>query len=159
MEFSLEIVNLVRIMQTPSPLKNMRTNFLTRNLTTGPHYPSLISHLGCINMSVLHTSPLPGGACMALVQYCDTNQGRWRAPLSCKHQSLLVLFKCLPSLFLLSLALAQPLPHFTLHPRLQPSPSFSSPSKSWLREEGASRLLRQASLLGVSQCLSAWGCF
>ncbi|KAJ4946079.1 hypothetical protein JOQ06_023754, partial [Pogonophryne albipinna] len=45
------------------------------------------------------------------------------------------------------------------HGTVRPSPSFSSPSKSWLREEGASRLLRQASLLGVSQCLSAWGCF
>lgn len=111
---------MVGVMQT-SPFKNMRTNFLPRNLTTGPHYPSLISHLGCINMRVLHTSPLPGGACMALVPHCDTNQGRWRAPLSCKHQSLLVLFKCLPSLFLLSLTLAQPLPRFTLHPRLQPS--------------------------------------
>lgn len=84
---------------------------------------------------------------MALVPHCDTNQGRWRAPLSCKHQSLLVLFKCLPSLFLLSLTLAQPLPRFTPHPHpstpdfspLSASPSFSSPSKSSLREEGASR--------------------
>jgi len=90
-------------------------------------------------MPVLHTSPHPGGGCMALVPHCDTNQGRWRAPLSCKHQSLLVLFKCLPSLFLLSLTLAQPLPRFTLHPPTSASPSFSSPSKSSLREEGASR--------------------
>lgn len=116
--------------------------------------------------SAPHITP-PQGGCMALVPHCDTNQGRWRAPLSCKHQSLLVLFKCLPSLFLLSLTLAQPLPRFTppsssFHPDfslLSASPSFSSPSKSSLREEGASGLLRQASLLGVSLCLSAWGCF
>lgn len=62
-----------------------------------------------------HITPLRGGG-MALVPHCDTNQGRWRAPLSCKHQSLLVLFKCLPSLFLLSLTLAQPLPRFNPPP-------------------------------------------
>lgn len=150
-------------MQTSSPFKNMRTNFLTRNLTTGPHYPSLISHLGCINMPVLHTSPHPGGACMALVPRCDTNQGRWRAPLSCKHQSLLVLFKCLPSLFLLSLTLAQPLPRFTLHPRLQPSlclsPSFSSPSKSFAERRGSlqARGCWGRPLSWGSACVSAHG--
>lgn len=90
------------------------------------------------------------GAYMALVQRCDTNQGRWRAPLSCKHHLLLVLFKCLPSLFLLSLSLSQPLacfapicpPPFPSTPDFSPlsvSRSFSSPSKSMLREEGASR--------------------
>lgn len=149
-------------MQT-SPFKNMRTNFLLRNLTTGPHYPSPISHLGCINMRVLHTSPLPRGACMALVPHCDTNQGRWRAPLSCKHQSLLVLFKCLPSLILLSLTLAQPLPRFTLHPRLQPScslPSQVQVNPRWEEKEPLGLgLLWQASLLGVRLCLRAWGCF
>lgn len=96
-----------------------------------------------------HITPLRG-ACMALVPRCDTNQGRWRAPLSCKHQSLLVLFKCLPSLFLLFFTLAQPLLSFipssppppppTFSPlSLSVCPSFSSPSKSSLRGEGASR--------------------
>lgn len=92
-----------------------------------------------------HITP-PQGACMALVPHCDTNQGRWRAPLSCKHQSLLVLFKCLPSLCL-SLTLAQPLLCSPPHPHpstpdfspLSASPCFSSPSKSSLREERASR--------------------
>lgn len=78
------------------------------------------------------------GPCMALVQRCDTNQGRWRAPLSCKHHLLLVLFKCLPSLFLLSLSLSQPLacfapylpPLLPLHPRLQPSLCLSLLLKS-----------------------------
>lgn len=119
-----------------------------------------------------HITPARG-ACMALVPHCDTNQGRWRAPLSCKHQSLLVLFKCLPSLFLLSLTLAQPLPRFTPHPypssptypQLQPSllslpPSQVQVNPHWeKREPPGLGLLRQASLLGVSLCLSAWGCF
>lgn len=59
---------------------------------------------------------------MALVRRSDTNQGRWRAPLSCKRPSLLVLFKCLPSLFLPSLTLAQPLPPCT--PLSPPSPNL-----------------------------------
>lgn len=155
---------MVRLMQTSSFL-NMRKNFLPWNLTMAPCYPSLISHLGCINMRVLHTSAIPGGACMALVLHCDTNQGRWQAPLSCKHQSLLVLFKCLPSLFLLSLTLTQPLPRFTLHPWLQPSlsasPFFSSQSKSAAEKKTPipGLLPKQASLLGVNVCLIAWGCF
>lgn len=124
---------MFRAMQT-SPFKNMRTNLWPRNLTTGPCYLTLISHLWCINMCVLHTSTFPRGACMALVPHCDTNQGRWRTALSCKHQSLLVLFKCLPSLILLCLTLASP-----STPRLQPplsaSPSLSSPSKSACREK------------------------
>lgn len=158
---------MFRAMQT-WPFKSMRTNLWPRNLTTGPRYLTLISHLGCINMCVLHTSTLPGGgvgwggACMALVPHCDTNQGRWRTSLSCKHQSLLVLFKCLPSLILLSLTLASPCtPGFS---RLSwPLPSLSSPSKSACREKreppGAEAAPRQTSLLGVSLCLSAWGCF
>lgn len=48
-------------LETTSPFKDMRTNFPTRNLTTGLCYSCLISHLGCINMPVLHTSPHTGG--------------------------------------------------------------------------------------------------
>lgn len=149
---------MVRVMQTSSFL-NMRKNFLPRNLTMAPRYPSLISHLGCINMRVLHTSAIPGGACMALVSHCDTNQGSWRAPLSCKQRSLLVLFKCLPSLFLLSLTLAQPLPCFTLHPWLQPSlsasPSFSSPSKSAAERRASDPgVAAEAGLAPGGQCVS-----
>lgn len=101
-----------------SPSKNMRTNFLPRNLTTGP--PLSLPHIAPWmhkHACAPHIAPSPGGARMALVPHCDTNQGRWRAPLSCKHQSFLVLFKCLPSLFLPSLTLAQPLARFALHPR------------------------------------------
>lgn len=112
-----------------------------------------------------HITP-PRGTCMALVPHCDTNQGRWRASLSCKHQSLLVLFKWLASPF------SSRNPPCPLHPPPTPllpppltsalSRSSSSPSKSTLRGEGASGArgcLRQASLLGVSLCLSAWRCF
>lgn len=48
-------------LETSSPFKDMRTNFPARNLTTGLCYSCLISHLGCINMPVLHTSPHTGG--------------------------------------------------------------------------------------------------
>lgn len=129
----------------------MRTNFLPRNLTTGP--PLSLPHITPWmhkHACAPHIAPSPGGARMALVPHCDTNQGRWRAPLSCKHQSFLVLFKCLPSLFLPSLTLAQPLPRFALHPnpvppppphRLQPPlPPFSQVQVNPRRgEEGASR--------------------
>lgn len=152
---------MFRVMQT-CPFKNMRTNLWPRTLTTGPRYLSPISHLGCINMCVLHTSSLPGGACMALVPHCDTNQGRWRAPLSCKHQSLLVLFKCLPSLFLLSLTLASPsTPDFSLLSRpLPPSQVQVNPLAERRGSPREPRLPpKRTSLLGVSLCLSAWGCF
>lgn len=109
-----------------------------------------------------HITP-PQEACMALVPHCDTNQGRWRAPLSCKHQSLLVLFKCLPSLFLCSLTLAQPLPCF-LQPPLTTSAlslsfphslclSFSSPRKSSAKERMESPLVEAWG----SACVSAHG--
>lgn len=149
---------MFRAMQT-SPFKNMRKNLWPRNLTTGPCYLTLISHLGCINMCVLHTSTLPGGACMALVPHCDTNQGRWRTSLSCKHQSLLVLFKCLPSLILLSLTLASPsTPDFSLLSRpLPPSQVQVNPLAERRGSHREPRLpLRQTSLLGgqpVSQCV------
>lgn len=110
-------------------------------------------------MCVLHTSSLPGGACMALVPHRDTNQGRWRAPLSCKHQSLLVLFKCLPSLFLLSLTLASPsTPDFGLLSRpLPPTQVQVNPlagRRGSLREPRPPQ--RQTPLPGgqpVSQCV------
>ena len=130
-------------MQT-SPFKNMRTNFLILKVDDGPprSLPDITPWMHK-HACAPHITP-PRGACMALVPHCDTNQGRWRASLSCKHHSLLVLFKCLPSLFLLSLALSQPLPCLTLlplhHPRLWLfSLRFSSPSKSSQREEGAWR--------------------
>lgn len=116
------------MMQTFLPIC---TKILTQNLTTGPHFSSLVSHLGCINMPVLYTSPHPGGGCMALVLHCDTNQWRWRALLSCKHHSLLVLFKCLPSLSLTPSLNSQVC--FTPtrpHPSYPPSPDFNSLSVS-----------------------------
>lgn len=98
---------------------------------------------------------------MALVPRCDTNQGRWRAPLSCKLRSLLVLFKCLP------LALS-PLPHSrpALHPRLQPpSPGLSPPSQVQVNPLAGRRGIlreprpppRQAPLSRGSACVSVRG--
>lgn len=108
-----------------------------------------------------HINP-PWGSCMALVLHCDTNQGRWRTSLSCKHQSLLVLFKCLPSLILFSLTLASPYtPDFSLLSRpLPPSQVQVNPLAGRRESHREPRQpLRQTSLLGVSLCLSAWGCF
>lgn len=110
-------------------------------LKTGPRYPSLKSHLGCINMPVLH----PGGACMALVPHRDTNQEDGGLLCHANTPRFLSYSNVCP-LFLLSLTLstlASPLllpPPPLQHP-LDSSLSlfFSSPSKSSLREEGASR--------------------
>lgn len=124
--------------------QNMRTNFFTRNLTTGPplSLPNITPWMHKHDCAP-HITP-PRGACMALVPHCDTNQGRWRPPLSCKHQSLLVLFKCLPSLSLLPHSRSTPTllhsPSSLLTPDFSPLSvflSFSSPSKSSLREESA----------------------
>lgn len=134
--------------QTSALFQKLHTNFLTRNLTTGPHIPSLASHLGCINMPVLHTSPHPRGSCMALVLRCDTNQRRWRAPLSCKHPSLLVLFKCLPSLSPLSLTTLAPL---TSHPpTVTPSTPQPPTPQSPIPTSQVQVKQARASLLGVS---------
>lgn len=126
----------------------------------GPRYLPLISHLGCINMCVLHTSTLPGGACMALVPHCDTNQGRWRTSLSCKHQSLLVLFKCLPSLILLYLTLASPsTPDFSLlsqplpPSQVQVNPLAGREKREPPRAEAAAEAALPPGGQPVSQCV------
>lgn len=120
-----------------------------------------------------------GVACMALVRRSDTNQDRWRAPLSCKRQPLLVLFKCLPSLFLPPLTLAQPLPPplppqislLSTTPQLNPwlnchllsgRPfAFSSPRKSAVSQErtGGGEEEGEEGSSGPEEGPLSWGSF
>lgn len=140
----------------------------------GPPPSSLhpISHLGCINTPALHILPCFGGGGCGGGGLHGFSAALWHQ--SREMAGFFVMQTPLAScLIQMSALLLSPLSHSINPYPVSPFSStsdFSTPcphshppsqvqvNPRWEEPPGPG-LLRQASLLGVSRCLSAWGCF